>query len=166
MYYNNFGQSSTNDISKLLNLVIAVVRFEAITELTFDYLKVIAPTKEDSRFLQVMLDDEREHFEELKKIYFTLTGQQPAGDPPTFEIPESYVKGINDLYIQKVEIISIYKKMKKRSPFAALNEKVAGFIQDEVKHLSMLNHILINHYTEERVYDYRGMDCQYPSAFS
>ncbi|QOY37938.1 ferritin-like domain-containing protein [Anaerobacillus isosaccharinicus] len=166
MYYRNFQQPSTHDISKVLKLVVEVVRFESITELTFDYLKVIAPTKEDERFLQIMLDDEREHFEVLKKIYFTLTGQYPSGDPPTFEVPASYLQGINDLFVQKLEIIAIYKRIRKSSPFAAIREKIAELIEDELRHLPMLNHILINSYVEERVYDFRELPSQFPTTFS
>ncbi|MCT8136822.1 ferritin-like domain-containing protein [Anaerobacillus sp. CMMVII] len=166
MYYHNYLQTSSKDISNMLTLVIEVVRFEAITELTFDYLKVIAPSNEDSKFLQAMLDDEREHFDELKKIYFALTGQQPAGDPPTFEVPESYSKGINDLFLQKLEIIAIYKKIRKLSPFLAVREKVADFIHDELRHLPMLNHILINKYDGERFYDYRTIPNHYPPTYS
>lgn len=166
MFYNNFQQPSSQDTLKMLHFVTEVVRFEAVTELTFDYLKVIAPTKEDGMFLQMMLDDEREHFEELKNIYFSITGKQPAGDPPTFEVPETYVKGVHDLFLQKLEIIAVLKKIKKVSPYPAIKEKAFDFIQDELRHLPMLNHILLKTYVEERVYDYRPMPFYFPTTFS
>ncbi|MFN7251476.1 MAG: hypothetical protein ACK4M9_11875 [Anaerobacillus sp.] len=167
MYYSSFQPVSSRDIAKMLNLVIEVVRFEAITELTFDYLNVIAPTKEDSRFLRIMLEDEREHFDELKKVYFTLTGQHPGGDPPTFEVPESFLKGIHDLFFQKLDIIAIYKKIKKLSPYVELQNKADTFIHDELKHLSILNYILINqNRRDETIYQYRELPFQYSSPYS
>ncbi|OIJ21313.1 hypothetical protein BKP45_00585 [Anaerobacillus alkalidiazotrophicus] len=154
MYYQNYFLRGTTsqDISILLTLIIEVVRHEAITELTFDYLKVIAQDQRDEKLLQSMLEDEREHFNELKKIYFSLTGKKAEGDPPQFEIPESYIAGIEGLYFQKLEILSIYKKMRNLSPYVYIRELVADFIHDELRHLTMLNHILINNCLKDRTF--------------
>ncbi|OIJ13574.1 hypothetical protein BKP37_09815 [Anaerobacillus alkalilacustris] len=155
MYYQNyFLRSTSQDISILFTLIIEVVRHEAITELTFDYLKVIASDKREEKLLQSMLEDEREHFNELKKIYFTLTGKQAEGDSPQFEIPESYIAGIEGLYFQKLEILSIYKRMRNLSPYLYIRELVADFIHDELRHLTMLNHILINNSLKDRTFAY------------
>lgn len=152
MFYNHFNQVSNGDISKLLKMIVDIVRFESITELTFDYLKVIAPSKEEEAYLQLILDDEREHIDELKKIYFSITSQQPLGDSPTFAIPESYIQGIKDIFQQKQEIINIYKSMKRMSPFIYIKEKMVDFIQDEIRHLAILNHLLHISHGEEREY--------------
>ncbi|RXJ00324.1 ferritin-like domain-containing protein [Anaerobacillus alkaliphilus] len=166
MYFNNYRQDSFHGNSKILKLMTDVVRFEAITELTFDYLTVVAPTKRASMYLQSMLKDERDHIEEFKKIYFTLTGQQAGGDAPTFEIPESYEKGIQDIFAQKLDIIAIYKKIRQLSPYADLREKMNEFIQDEMRHLSMINHLLIRNSDEKRGYDFQLVPSYYPIEYS
>ncbi len=164
MYYQR--QESPHDVSKLLKLMTEVVRFEAITELTFDYLKVVAPTKQAAMFLEKMLQDERNHTKEFKKLYFTLTSQQAAGDPPTFEIPESFGKGIRDIFSQKLEIIEIYKRIKQLSPYSDLRDKMNDFIQDELQHLAMINHLIITQPEERRMYDFRSVPYYTPISYS
>ncbi|OIJ14120.1 hypothetical protein BKP35_07935 [Anaerobacillus arseniciselenatis] len=156
-YYNYYLTPPTNEIHKMLNLIIEVVRFEAVTELTFDYLKVLAPSKEEKVLLQKMLDDEREHFKELKRMYYNITGKSAAGDPPVFIRPESYLLAIEKIFYEKVEIIPLYKKMKKIAPTIDMREQISNFIYDELSHLSMLNHILIKSKVTERIYDYSSV---------
>lgn len=157
VYYNHFFSTTPpSNVGKVLKLIILVVEQEAITELTFDYLKVVAPTQNEKKFIQKMLDDERGHYKELKQIYFSITGQQAEGTSPTFEPPVSYLVGLSDLFYKKIEIITIYKKMKRLATNLNISETLADFIDDELGHLSMINHILIkNNMNIERVHDYQ-----------
>lgn len=165
-YYDYYPTPSTTEINKMLNLIIEVVRFEAVTELTFDYLKVLAPSREEKILLQKMLEDEREHFKALKSIYFYITGKSAAGDPPIFERPETYISGVENTFYEKVEIIPIYKKIKKLALTSDMREQIANFIYDELSHLSMLNHILLKSKVTERIYDYSSVRLNYPEMYS
>lgn len=167
MYYqNNFQREPTKDFSFFLSLIVEVVRHEAYSELIFDYLKVIAPNKDDEGFLQIMLDDEREHYRDLKKIYFSLTGQHALGDAPQFEVPETYIGGLDNIYLKKLEILSIYKRMRNFSPYINIREKIYEFSQDELKHLTILNRIIIKQFMKERVHDYPAYPIFQASLFS
>lgn len=159
---------SKKEMKKFLELILEVVRFEAVTELTFDYLKVLAPREEEKYLLDKMLEDEREHFRQLKLMYFHITGRQAEVDFPVFKRPETYLSGIEEIFYEKIEIINTYKKMKKMAPIFQMRDEVTTFIFDELSHLSMLNHILIQHHMKERSYSYTQThfnNPQYPQHF-
>lgn len=143
LFYATF-RDTIPELQKLLELILNVVKNEAYSELMFDYLKVIAPSKVDQVLLDKILDEERLHYRRLKQIYTFLTNEEALADAPTFEIPETYEIGINEIFVQKIVSIDDYKKMIEQSwNIPSLKEELMIFKLDEMKHLSMLNFLQI-----------------------
>lgn len=109
MFYPNFRETNP-ELRDFLELILNVVKNEAYSELMFDYLKVIAASKVDQVILNKILEEERHHYRRLKQIYTFLTNEEALVDAPTFEVPETFELGVNEIFLQKIVIIDDYKK--------------------------------------------------------
>lgn len=88
-YYENWYRSTAAS-----TVIEQLLTRESTSIITYDYLMVIAEAEENKQLLRQVIQIRRRSDEQLKWVYFQLTGQTVAVDQDVFERPDTYQEGI------------------------------------------------------------------------
>ncbi|MFV8828602.1 hypothetical protein [Alkalihalobacterium sp. APHAB7] len=88
-HYENWYRSTA-----AATIIEQLLTRESTSIITYDYLMVIAEREESKELLRQVIQVRRRSDEQLKWVYFQLTGQMVAVDQDVFERPDTYLGGI------------------------------------------------------------------------
>lgn len=109
MYLNSFKRvPSIRYQDRVARLIPAIMTRESTSVILLDYLAVVAETEEEKEYLQSLVNWRRRNDQDLKELYYRLTGTVLAVDQETFFIPDSFGEGIRlELSYQKKRVSTI-----------------------------------------------------------
>ncbi|WP_096439597.1 ferritin-like domain-containing protein [Alteribacter populi] len=139
-----YGQSTQPSInwSTVLRMIRQIMSRESIDELTYDYLKCLSNNEKDEQLMDQMLEDERKHYDTLRRIYADITGQFPELEASTITIPDSYEDGLGSLLERKSRTVQLYVYLYLYSP-VQYKGLIYPLLIDEQIHMQLINYLLI-----------------------
>ncbi|HHW32296.1 MAG TPA: ferritin-like domain-containing protein [Clostridiaceae bacterium] len=131
-----------NNLPGALELIKEAVVGETEDRNLYEFLSIVAPTKEEKNLIKGIMEDEVEHFELFRQIYYELTGQMlPAPKETKIKKPSSYCEGIKKALTGEQNTSYKYAKIL----FAMSNRihmmKLVKIILDELRHGTLFNYI-------------------------
>lgn len=123
-----------------LQLILEALSGETEDKLFYDYLISIAPSQEDKDIIASIRDDEKEHFDLFRQLYYELTGQMPPQqNNEGFTKPASYCQGIKKSILGEISAVENYRKIL----FAMVDRRhiniLTRIITDEIRHADFFN---------------------------
>ena len=130
------------NVPEALKLIQDAVAGENEDRLFYQYLIDNAPSEEDKEIIKGIRDDEINHFNLFRQIYYQLTGQTlPLPQNVAFEKPASYCDGIKRALRGEQNAVRKYRRI-----LFALQDRVqinilTEIITDELRHGILYNYL-------------------------
>lgn len=130
------------NVPEALKLIQEAVAGETEDRMFYQYLIENAPSQEDKEIIEGIRDDEINHFNLFRQVYFQLTGQMlPTPQNVTFEKPASYCEGLKRALRGEQNAVRKYRRI-----LYALQDRVqinilTGIITDEIRHGILYNYL-------------------------
>lgn len=133
--------SYPQNFPEALTRIRDAVRGEKEDQLFYDYLISVAPSEEDKKIIESIRNDERQHFNLFRQIYFELTGQTlPSAPEASFTKPSSYCQGIQKALFGELGAVERYR--------------IILFAMQERKHINMLTRIITDEQKHAAKYNF------------
>ena len=128
-YFNvrlDYGRQIINDIQKAINgEYSAIACYQALAQ--------IAPTQDERNKILEIRKDEIRHFEEFRKIYTNLTGNEPTAEI-TEGCPNKYREGLEVAFRDEQETVDFYLDIADSTQDISIKETFHRALADEQNH--------------------------------
>ena len=108
----------------------------------YEHIYTLAPSKEDKSVIASIIRDEKSHINTLKNLYEEITGVSLVQDSVSIDIPEQYRTALKKSILSNISRIDTYNKLYESIQELRYTSVVQRIINDELKHLSLLNVLL------------------------
>ena len=144
MYFNNYNpnmnmmMSRFKDYPQFIKDLEAALVDEKSAALFYEELYNIAPTETAKYSLKIAMEDERNHYKQLKKLYIQLTGRKPKIKAVPIEYHHFY-DGLKKAFLDQVEAYEFYKEMYLSTDCPTVRDILYSIQHDEMEHATLFN---------------------------
>ncbi|WP_216830251.1 hypothetical protein [Alkalihalobacterium elongatum] len=124
-----------------INIIEKLLTRESTSIITYDYLMVIAESEESKQMLRRIIQIRRKSDEQLKWVYFQITGQMVAVDQDVFEKPDTFVEGIKGKIERQQTRLTDLRRLLDELTLIGLRGVVENIIVEEDWVYSALNYL-------------------------